>query len=125
MLNFEYAGFADVAAAELQATRARSLADDLDRLLSGKQPFAEQLAKAPLLERWSVVAARVPVLQGIAIGHPSELGTFAPMSTAPLVIAAEDRRWIRCWDGFWRLGRIEDGQDSVWSDPSVTIREWR
>lgn len=124
MLNFEQSGFDDPAAANLEATRARSLADDMDSLLAGTFPFRDRLAKAPLIERWKVVAARVPVLHGVAINHPSASGPISVFTTAPLVVAAEGQRWIRCGEGFWRLGGIEDGQHFPWNEPSLHLREW-
>lgn len=125
MLNFEESGFDDVAAAKLQATRARSLADDLDSLLAGTFPLSDRLAHAPLIERWAVVAARVPALHGVAIKHPAADAQISMYTTAPLVIAAEGQRWIRCSEGFWRLGNIEDGSHFPWNDASIHIREWR
>lgn len=125
MLNFEETGFDDIVAARREATRARSLADDLDSLLAGTFPFEERLARAPLIERWTVVATRMPALHGVAINHPSAGGQIAVYTTAPLMVAAEGQRWIRCSEGFWRLGNIEDGSHFPWNDASIHIREWR
>jgi len=69
-------------------------------------PSAEELAAAPLLERWRFAFARGergPSLVGTVIGHP-RLGDRPGVVTSMLLALDPDRRWARTHSRIYRLG---------------------
>lgn len=81
----------------------RSLADDLERLEAGRGPDPLLLARAPLLEGWSVLESASPVLAGIVTGHP----TCRPGLIVTSMVWRLDPNagWARTTSRLYRLGR--------------------
>lgn len=97
------------------ADRLRSLAVDMERIRNGSSPTAEELERAPTLDRWRAMVTPVGVrLTGRVRGHPRLGDTTALIS--PLYADDEDR-WVRTLSRFYRLGKLDLGADDRWSEP--------
>lgn len=97
-------GFSNDAARDSRSfpERLRELADDLETLDRGKRPTADILADAPVLEGWAVGTVPVPVLRGVASGHPS-IATGRPVVTTQ-VMATDNATWARTLSRYYVLG---------------------
>ena len=118
-------GFPVLAASKAEASRMRSVADDVDRLLSGLLPTAASVATAPEMECWTVSGHRLPALKGIALNHPDAGAQIAMRKTSATVVVTKELDWARGPDEFYRLGPIETGEHYPWNEPSPRITEWR
>lgn len=77
------------------------------------------------MERWTVFGLRTPALNGIALNHPYAGAQITIWKIQPMVVVTEELGWVRCLDGFYRLGAIETGEHFPWNEPSLRITEWR
>jgi hypothetical protein len=80
------------------------LANDLHKLRLGKQPSAEALKAAPLLDGWSFGFLPAPCLTGAVYQHPT-LGVRQHICTSELVLIDPRKKWARTWSTFYRLGK--------------------
>ena len=80
----------------------RCLADDLERIAEGYGPTPEDLAGAPVLERWQTDARVVRSLVGIVDRHPV-LPPGRHVRTSE-VYATDGRTWARTLSRFYALG---------------------
>ncbi|GJE45422.1 DUF6634 family protein [Methylobacterium soli] len=80
----------------------RCLADDLERIAEGDGPTPEDLAGAPVLERWQADARVVRSLVGIVGRHPI-LPPGRHVRTSE-VYATDGRTWARTLSRFYALG---------------------
>lgn len=79
---------------------------------AGARPKPELYARAPILDEWKIVDARVPPaaagmseLEGDVSDHP-EFRSGQRIRTTPLLIAGHERGWALTVSGqYWRLGR--------------------
>jgi hypothetical protein len=81
----------------------RALADDLERILANGGPSADDLADAPIIDRWAMVPRMRPALAGIAANHPI-LGDRV-IRTSELSAIDTDRGYARTFSRFYRQGR--------------------
>jgi hypothetical protein len=96
--------------------RLHLLADDCERLRSGRGVPARLLDQAPLLRDWVPVWTRSDLhLAGYAQGHPL-LGDRA-IITSPLWWADPEGQWVRSLSRFYRLGPPADAKDVHPLDP--------
>ena len=80
----------------------------LTRIERGDSPTDEELARAPLLDPWSVaVLGGRAVLIGVVVGHP-RLPDHRWMHSSPLVWVAEDLSAARTLSRWYRLGTLEE-----------------
>ena len=88
----------------LAASYLRQLADDLDLIASGAAPTEEDLAAAPVLNRWrpEMSARGHAAVGGIVSGDELyEDGEFVHIE---IVAADPECTWIRSLLGWYRLG---------------------
>jgi hypothetical protein len=88
--------------------KARSLADDLARILSGDGPAADDLAGAPLLDHWAPGVRLDPCLFGSISRHPV-IGNARHGRTTGVFAIDADAGWARSWSRFYVLGRRASG----------------
>lgn len=87
----------------LRVERLRELARALELVASGHGPTLEELAAAPVLSHWRVVAGPPShALRGSVTGHPI-LGDCAEMLTSDLVFLDETHRIARTVSRWYRL----------------------
>ncbi len=90
--------------------RLRMLADDCDRLKSGRKPSQRILENAPLMEDWTAVLTPEGVkMVGRVSGHPV-LGDRNVVTTT-LWFADPAGTWVRSLSRFYRLGAPGDPED--------------
>lgn len=88
--------------------RLKDAREALKRIERGEAPTAEELALAPRLDFWCVVAEEPYfVLQGVVTGHP-HLKDGATIGTSPLLWLADDGTAARTVSRFYRLGQRLD-----------------
>lgn len=88
------------------AAKLRALADDIERMAMFTP--ALELEDAPLLDNWNFALRAVPILEGLAVGHPL-LGT-RQVCTSEIFAIDEDFRWVRSSSRFYRLGQQRPGE---------------
>ena len=120
-MSFRSSHFVDVTAARAELEKLRALVDDIEMMLQGIGPSTSVLAKAPVLERWTVTRAQSVALAGWAINHPEASSSLAGWLTSPLVVENQEAGWIRTKSRFYSLGKKSDGLTDVWSDASPDI----
>ncbi|MEX1663479.1 DUF6634 family protein [Thioclava sp. 15-R06ZXC-3] len=77
--------------------------------LSTSNPSIEDLADAPLLQRWCPIEeSGVPLLIGQVSGHP-HLREGARVRTSPLMNLQPAKGWARSCNRFYNLGERDDG----------------
>jgi hypothetical protein len=77
--------------------------------LSTSIPSIEDLADAPLLQRWCPIKeSGVPLLFGQVSGHP-HLREGARIRTSPLMNMQPAKGWARSCNRFYNLGERDDG----------------
>jgi hypothetical protein len=86
------------------AANLRSLAQDLDEIVSGARPTAADLSAAPIILDWVPRLTRTqgPAIRGTVVGHP--LIADGEMFGAEILAVDPDLRWIMSWAGYYRLG---------------------
>lgn len=85
------------------AARLRRLADDLDRIATGRAPTPADLENAPLLVDWQLTFTLHGLsLIGFVAGHPI-LGTKT-IVTSPVWVLDRDLHWARTLSRFYCLG---------------------
>lgn len=89
--------------ADVAISQLRDLADALTRIRDGG-PTADDLADAPVLDRFVIVPRMRPSLAGIAAGHPVLSGDRI-IRTSELFAIDSDAGWARTYSRFYRLGR--------------------
>lgn len=93
--------------------RRRDARAALARIRRGEAPTAEELAAAPRLDFWSVVAVGPSfALVGVVTGHP-DLRQGAKVLTSDLLWLSEDRTAARTVSRFYRLGVPMDATPST------------
>lgn len=77
---------------------------------AGARPKSDVYSRAPLLDGWRIVDARVPPaqpgmkeLEGIVYLHP-DFGVGQRIRTTPLLLRSEDKGWARTMTRYFRLG---------------------
>lgn len=125
MLSFRSKSFLDIASARSEIGRLRALINDIESLLQGNPPHPSDLAKAPLLEQWTVISPKAVALAGWAINHPEANSSPAEWQTSSLVVENQEDGWVRTQTRFYRLGQKFDGAGGVWGDASPDIVDGR
>jgi len=97
------------AAYERTAARLEALAADLRRIGEGLAPTADDLANAPLLERWSESDIALTRLIGLCSGHP--LLPNGPVSTTEVWVMNVADGWARTLSRYYRLGKPAPRRD--------------
>ena len=93
-------------------SRLESLLAHLKNLRAGILPTAEELAAAPVLERWRPTVREAECLVGNVDGHPS-LGGL--MTTSEVWTYAPALGWSRTMSRLFRLGRPAGHSDRHWN----------
>ena len=75
----------------------------LSELLAGRGPTQDALEAAPFLQAWMNGAIPAPVYMGRVSGHPAILNGAVAV-TSPIIVSAEEQRWIRTLSRLYRLG---------------------
>jgi hypothetical protein len=79
---------------------------DLAAILAGAGPTENDLARAPLLDGWSLSARSSPCLTGVVLGHPRL--PQGPIVTSELWALSHDRHWARTRSRWYCLGEPRD-----------------
>ena len=90
---------------EDRAGLIRRLEHDMKRILQGGRPTEDELAKAPVLSRWRLIAHPeddLLSLVGIVSGHP-DVGP-GQIVTSPVVAIGLEADWARTVSRFYVLG---------------------
>jgi hypothetical protein len=88
-----------------------SLIAHLKNLKAGTMPSKDELAAAPLLDRYMPALRAAECLVGFVTGHPTQRGT---MTTSDLWAYAPSLGWARTFSRLYRLGRPAGVSDRPW-----------
>jgi hypothetical protein len=90
--------------------RAQNLADDLRRIAADDLPTAADLAKAPVIDHWTMSVRPESCLVGTISGHPS-IGLMRPGITSGIFAFSPDLGWVRTLSRLYALGRAAGDDD--------------
>ncbi|MBS7793172.1 hypothetical protein KTR66_24570 [Roseococcus sp. SDR] len=87
-----------------QARRARDLAEALESVAGGRYPTPAEIAAAPVISSWRLVAAPAPyALTGSVTGHPV-LGDTPRVLTSDVALLDPERSLARTVSRWYVLG---------------------
>ncbi len=97
---------------EFEIGRLERLLADLKAMRDGRAPSEQELAQAPILDRYLPGTRPVPCLVGEASGHPTLQGIGRLIYTSDLWVHALEAGWARTLSRWYRLGRMAGGDPS-------------